>query len=77
MDFDSTYTFDDMLGTSPLDREMRIDPAWCYTCRRDTAFCLCVCQDCGADRKEGCDDDCDRVAADKAFEARLALRKSD
>ncbi len=23
-----------------------VDPAWCYTCHRDTAFCLCICYVC-------------------------------
>lgn len=22
------------------------DPAWCYTCNRDTAFCMCICHEC-------------------------------
>jgi|GEM_PF-1694127 len=23
------------------------DPAWCYTCNKDTAFCMCNCPECG------------------------------
>ena len=26
-----------------------IDPAWCYVCNRDTAFCKCICHECDED----------------------------
>jgi len=28
------------------------DPAWCYTCNRDTAFCMCVCPKCGENNED-------------------------
>lgn len=32
------------------------DPAWCYRCNRDSAFCLCVCYNCDKSLDEkGCD----------------------
>jgi len=31
---------------------VRDDPAWCYKCNRDTAFCTCVCYICGNDLEE-------------------------
>ncbi len=26
-----------------------VDPAWCYQCNRDIAFCKCICHECGED----------------------------
>ena len=32
------------------------DPAWCYRCNRDSAFCLCACYNCGKSLDQvGCD----------------------
>ncbi|MFC1621997.1 hypothetical protein ACFL13_01240 [Patescibacteria group bacterium] len=39
---------DDHLGYPENDFEEYDDPAWCYACNKDTAFCSCPCS-CGSE----------------------------
>lgn len=36
------------------DDDYYYDPAWCYQCHRDIAFCKCICHECG-ERLESCE----------------------